>query len=382
MEHEMDWSQIRALFPAAERYTYLNTAAAPPISLLAAREGKRYYDEMAEHADVAWDRWLSQVEEVREKLAKFLHAEPRSIAFTYSTSHGMNLIAGILQHCGDVLCPADEFPSCTLPWLQQRYRVHFVRSRDCGVIDLEDVQRSITAKTRILVASYVQFATGFRQGLVSMGRLCRGRKLIFVVDATQGMGVFPIDVVASNIDFLVFSGYKWAQAGYGVGGLYIAPRFLNTNSLPVAGWWSVRDPEAVINDRLDLKETAAALEVGCPHFAGIFALGGALALFEKIGAVQIEQRIHQLTDYLHQRLDKEGLKIASPRIRDQRSGITIIEMRNAPEVVKSLAEKKIIVSARGKGLRVSVHVFNNFDDIDHLVAALRGVSLPGHDSVE
>ena len=48
----MDWSQIRALFPAAERYTYLNTAAAPPISLLAAREGKRYYDEMAEHADV------------------------------------------------------------------------------------------------------------------------------------------------------------------------------------------------------------------------------------------------------------------------------------------------------------------------------------------
>jgi len=378
----MDWSQIRALFPAAERYTYLNTAAAPPISLLAAREGKRYYDEMAEHADVAWDRWLSQVEEVREKLAKFLHAEPRSIAFTYSTSHGMNLIAGILQHCGDVLCPADEFPSCTLPWLQQRYRVHFVRSRDCGVIDLEDVQRSITAKTRILVASYVQFATGFRQGLVSMGRLCRGRKLIFVVDATQGMGVFPIDVVASNIDFLVFSGYKWAQAGYGVGGLYIAPRFLNTNSLPVAGWWSVRDPEAVINDRLDLKETAAALEVGCPHFAGIFALGGALALFEKIGAVQIEQRIHQLTDYLHQRLDKEGLKIASPRIRDQRSGITIIEMRNAPEVVKSLAEKKIIVSARGKSLRVSVHVFNNFDDIDHLVAALRGVSLPGHDSVE
>jgi len=371
MEHQMDWSQIRALFPAAERYTYLNTAAAPPLSLLAAREGKRYYDEMAEHAEVAWDPWVCQVEEVREKLGKFIHAEPRSIAFTYSTSHGMNLIAGILQHCGDVLCPADEFPSCTLPWLQQRYRIHFVCSRDRGVIHLEDVQRSITEETRVLVASYVQFATGFRQDLVSMGRLCRERKLIFVVDATQGMGVFPIDVVASDIDFLVFSGYKWAQAGYGVGGLYIAPRFLNANSFPVAGWWSVRDPEAVINDRLDLKETAAALEVGCPHFAGIFALGGALELFEKIGAVHIEHRIHELTDYLHQRLDEEGLKIASPRMRHQRSGITIIEVRNAPEVVKSLVQKKIIVSARGKGLRVSMHVFNNVEDIHRLVAALR-----------
>jgi selenocysteine lyase/cysteine desulfurase len=89
-----------------------------------------------------------------------------------------------------------------------------------------------------------------------LGRLCRERKLIFVVDATQGMGVFPIDVVSSGIDFLVFSGYKWAQAGYGIGGLYVAPRFLNPTSFPVAGWWSVRDPEAVVNDRLDLKESA------------------------------------------------------------------------------------------------------------------------------
>jgi len=367
----MNWNEIRALFPAAEHYTYLNTAAAPPLSLLAAREGKRYYDEMAEHGDVAWDRWLCQAEQVREKLANFIHADARSIAFTYSTSHGMNLIAGILDHCGDVLCPADEFPSCTLPWLQQRYRVHFVRSRDCGIIDLDDVQRSITEETCVLVASYVQFATGFRQDLVSLGCLCRERKLVFVVDATQGMGVFPINVVASGIDFLVFSGYKWAQAGYGVGGLYVAPRFLGSNSFPVAGWWSARDPEAVINDRLDLKETAAALETGSPHFAGIFALGAALALFEKIGSGHIEERIHELTDYLHQRLDQQGLDIASPRDREQRSGITIVEIRNAPDVVKYLAEKNIIVSARGKGLRVSVHIFNNFDDIDRFVGALR-----------
>jgi cysteine desulfurase / selenocysteine lyase len=132
----MDWSQIRALFPAAENYTYLNTAAAPPLSIHAAREGKRYYDEMAEHGDVRWESWLCQAEQIREKLASFINAVARSVAFTYSTSHGMNLIAGILDHCGDVLCPADEFPSCTLPWLQQRYRVDFVCSRDRGVITL------------------------------------------------------------------------------------------------------------------------------------------------------------------------------------------------------------------------------------------------------
>jgi cysteine desulfurase/selenocysteine lyase len=370
----MNWSEIRALFPAAENYTYLNTAAAPPLSILAAREGKRFYDEMAEHGDVAWGGWLRQNEQIREKLATFVNGDARGVAFTYSTSHGMNLIAGILDHCGDVLCPADEFPSCTLPWLQQRYRVHFVRSRDRGVIDADDIQRSITADTRVLVTSYVQFATGFRHDLVELGRLCRERNLNFVVDATQGMGVFPIDVVNSGIDFLVFSGYKWAQAGYGIGGLYVAPRFLNSTSFPVAGWWSVRDPEAVVNDRLDLKESAAALEVGCPHFAGIFALGAALTLFEEIGKSRIEERIHELTDYLHHQLEAERFNIASPLKREQRSGITIVEMRNAPDVVNCLAERKIIVSARGKGLRVSVHIFNNFDDIDRLIGALREVA--------
>src|SRR5207253_2734660 len=374
----MDWSQIRALFPAAERYTYLNTAAATPLSLLAAREGKRYYDEMAEHGDVRWESWLCQAEQIREKLASFINADARAVAFTNSTSHGMNLIAGILDHCGDVLCPADEFPSCTLPWLQQRYRVDFVCSRDRGVIDLDDIQKSITANIRVLVISFVQFATGFRQDLVALGRLCRERNLVSVVDATQGMGVFPIDVVNSGIDFLVFSGYKWAQAGYGVGGLYVAPRFLNPTAFPVAGWWSARDPEAVVNDRLDLKETAAALEVGCPHFAGIFALGAALNLFEEIGKARIEARIHAVTDYLHQRLQAERFNIASPLNREQRSGITIVEMSNAPDVAKHLAERKIIVSARGKGLRVSVHIFNNFDDIDRLIAGLR--ELPSKDS--
>ena len=83
----MNWSQIRALFPAAQRYTYLNSAAAPPLSILAAREGKRYYDEMAEHGDVAWENWLCQAEHIREKLATFINAEAHSVAFRYSTSH-------------------------------------------------------------------------------------------------------------------------------------------------------------------------------------------------------------------------------------------------------------------------------------------------------
>ena len=63
-------------------------------------------------------------------------------------------------------------------------------------------------------------------------------------------------------------------------------------------------------------------------------------------------------------------KIASPTDRNQRSGITIIETNDAQRIVQALAKKKIMVSARWKGIRVSLHVFNNFEDIDRLLEAL------------
>src|SRR6266849_8728256 len=131
----MDWQTVRELFPAAQTYTYLNSAAAPPLSLYAAREGKRYYEEMLQHGDIVYDRWVTQIEEVREKLARLLHAQANQLAFTYSSSHGMNLVAQILAKRGEVLVPADEFPSATLPWLQQGYKIHFVASRERGIIE-------------------------------------------------------------------------------------------------------------------------------------------------------------------------------------------------------------------------------------------------------
>ena len=70
---------------------------------------------MLHHGDIVYDRWVTQIEEIREKLARPLHAQANQLAFIYSSSHGMNLVAQILAKRGEVLAPADEFPSATLP---------------------------------------------------------------------------------------------------------------------------------------------------------------------------------------------------------------------------------------------------------------------------
>jgi cysteine desulfurase/selenocysteine lyase len=368
-----DWSLVRAEFPAATRYTYLNTAGAPPVSRRAASEARRYYDEMLFEGDLPWPRWLEEVEGVRGRVARLLHAEPDEIAFTVSASHAFNLVAQMSGGAGHIVAMQDEFPSATLPWLQQGHHLTFVPSDANGEISLEAIEQAIATDTRAIVTSTVMYRTGFRQDLRAIADVCRQRGVRLVVDASQSMGVIDVDVHRDGIDALAFAGYKWTMAGYGIGALYVSRDMLGRARSPVAGWWSARDPEAVINDRLDLKPTAAVMEVGCPHFAGIFALGGSLELIEEIGQQALAARVSQLTDYLHSELDEAGFEIASPRDTARRAGITIVRMDNAPGVVDALAAAGIIVSARGAGIRISVQVFNLEADIDRCVAALRAL---------
>jgi cysteine desulfurase / selenocysteine lyase len=376
----IDWLAVRAEFPAASRYTYLNTAGAPPVSRRAASEAQRYYREMLEEGDLRWTEWLEQVEAVRARAAALINADRDEIAFTFSSSHAFTILAPLVGPPAHIVAMRDEFPSATLPFLQYGDEVTFVSSRADSTIALDDIEAALTPRTRAVVSSSVMYATGFRQDLSALADLCHRRGVRLLVDATQSIGVGPLDVKAEHIDALVFSGYKWTMAGYGIGVMYVSRELLRNARVPAAGWWSARDPEAVVNDRLDLKDSAAVVEVGCPHFAGIFALGGALELLAEVGPQRVEQRVAELTDYLHARLTSAGFEIASPRERTRRAGITIVRSERAQALADALTQAGIVVSARGAGIRVSVHIFNVERDIDRFVSALqalrRGEALP------
>jgi selenocysteine lyase/cysteine desulfurase len=238
------------------------------------------------------------------------------------------------------------------------------------VYSLDGIEKALTPDVKILVSSYVQYRTGFRQDLEKLGAFCKERNLIFVVNATQALGIFPVDVRKCHIDFLVFTGLKWLTTGYGIGGLFVNRKWLG-GSLPSAGWRSAVNPGLMDNQLLDLKHEASVLEAGSPHFPTVFALGGALDLFNRIGKEEIQERVIALTKILRGELAKLNLKIVSPAEEDQLSGITVIKMENPGILVKLLREKGIFVSARGEGIRISVSFFNNEEDLHSLTAALR-----------
>ncbi len=368
----MDWDRVRELFPATESFVYLNAAEGSPVSIVSAAEAKTFYDEILREGDLLWERWLRKMEDVRRKVAKFINADEKEIAFILNTSHGMNLVAQILRGAkSEVVTMEDEFPSSTLPWLNLGYELRFVKSKN-AIYLIEDIERNIFDNTKILVTSHVQYKTGFKQDLNELGKMCREKGLIFVVNATQSAGAMPIDVKKANIDFLVFSGLKWLAAGYGIAVLYMNRKWFGGIS-PAVGWQSVKAPHLMDNKKLDLREDASVFELGCPHFSNIFSLGGALDLMNGIGKRKVEERIYELGDYLVERLEELKLVIVSPLDRKYRSGITVLKMKteDADRVVQQLYGRNIIVSARGEGLRISVHIYNNEEDVDKLVSELR-----------
>ena len=366
---------MRRLFPALKKYTFINAAGGAPIARPVAEAGALYYKEALAHGDAYWEKWLARQEETRAGLASFINASPKEVAFTLNTSHGMSLVAGALKGRGAVLTMRDEFPSSTLAWLNAGFNVKFLEPKD-GKYRIEDIGRNL-AGVKILVTSYVQYRTGFRQDLAALGRLCRSRGIIFVVNATQALGAMPVDVKAAKIDFMVFSCFKWTMAGYGAAGLYASAKYLPKVKFPEAGWRSVAAPEKMDNRARLMKREASAVEAGCLHFPNIFALGASLKFLSGLGVENIQARIFELNDYLVGRLNSIGAATSTPLERECRSGITVIKCRRAPEAVAKLAKAGIMTSARGAGVRISLHFYNNRQDIDRLIAGLKKLG-PGY----
>ncbi|PYS52840.1 MAG: hypothetical protein DMF68_00765, partial [Acidobacteria bacterium] len=233
-----------------------------------------------------------------------------------------------------------------------------------------DLQKAQNERTAIICMSYVQYSNGFRINLEELGNIKNDHTL--VINASQAAGAFEIDVKRMKIDALCSTGHKWMLAGYGSGFLYLSRKLLDDTRARAIGWLSVEEPFADRNREFQLRTDAASrAELGCPHFAGIFALGASVDYMMKIGTKRIEERVLQLNRYLTDRLSDEGWRVLSPlRTESSRSAETLVAADNPKLVVEHLARRNVLVTEKPQGIRISTHFFNNEEDIERLIVAL------------
>src|SRR5438552_14762738 len=224
--------------------------------------------------------------------------------------------------------------------MHRRIPVHLLPAHE-GEVRSEDMQGAMTNKTGILALSNVQFSNGFRIDLDKLGEI-KGKHAL-VINASQSAGAFEIDVKRMKIDALCATGHKWMLSGYGSGFVYLSRELLD-QSLPRAiGWLSVENPFEMRNDEFRPRHDAAArVELGCPHFAGIFSLGASLDLIAEVEMSNIQARALELNRLLTSRLAEAGWNVLSPLQNESaRSAETLVQVDQPGRVVRHLLSRGV-----------------------------------------
>jgi selenocysteine lyase/cysteine desulfurase len=373
---KMDWDQIREEFPITRNYNFQNHAAAAPLSRRAA-DAVRAYAQHAESNAYLRGGFFKQVERVRSQVAALLNANADEIALTKNTSEGISFVAnGLHWQSGDNVVLANvEFPANVYPWQALRplgVQIRTVLEED-GRIPLERMIEAINSRTRVVSVSSVQYASGFRTDLATLGDYCQSKGVFLCVDAIQSLGAFPIDVRAMNIDFLASDGQKWLCAPEGSGFFYVRKEIQGFLRPTTIGWMSVKDPFSFGSNRFEFHDSARRYEAGSYCYPGVFALGAALDVIREIGIESISRRILSMTHRLTAGLRDKGYRVISSRHPAEASGIVafVSDVHDHNQIQRHLeTEHRIVIAVRCGRLRASPHFYNSEREIDQLIDLL------------
>jgi len=367
--------KYRCEFPVTEKYIYLDHAGVAPVSNRVRTAVETFLRESAGGGAFHYPAWVQEIAEIRARCAGLIGADSNEVAFVKNTSHGLSLVAGGLDwKQGDNLlfCERD-FPSNIYPWLGIEKRGVEVRPvpHHRGKVLIEDIERRMDNRTRLVAVSSVHFSSGFRIDLKRLGGLCRDRNILLCVDAIQSLGVMQMNVKEQKIDFLSADAHKWLLGPEGIGIFYCKKELAGCLDPMLIGWKSVLNEFDFDHPRLQLKRDALRFEEGSQNLQGIFGLGAAVDLLMEVGIEEVQERVLFLGDLIISHVEKRGFELMTPRKRGERGGgISFCGQFDPAEVRDRLREKNILINARGGGLRISPHFYNSERDIEQLFGSL------------
>lgn len=371
------WDQFRLQMPVTEKWAYLDHAAVAPLPRPAQAALAEWAEDAAENGDTSYKAWSKRIEDVRALSARLIGAEREEIALVCNTTEGINLVAeGFPWQRGDnCVTLADEFPSNLYPWMNLADRGVETRRvpTDAGRVNLDRLADACDCHTRIVTISWVGYSTGWRNDVNRAAEIAHRHGALLFLDAIQALGVFPLDVGQTPLDFLAADGHKWLLGPEGAA-IFFTRREHLCRLRPIGvGWNSVRHAHDFSHIELAFKDTAARYEGGSPNTAGILALGASMELLAGFGAEALAKRVVEITDLACARLAEIGATVVSDRRPEHKSGIVTFELpgRDPQAARRRCLERGVALSCRADRLRISPHAYNNVSDIDRLVEALK-----------
>jgi selenocysteine lyase/cysteine desulfurase len=366
------WSQYRAEFPVTKNLIYLNHAAVAPLCKAAADAMKGLADDAWCYGSLHYDEWLEAYEGLRRAAARLIGADAAEIAQVKNTSEGIATVAiGLGWRPGDrIVCFREEFPANYFPW--KRLEQQQVHIEWLSVTDPLDRIEKAARGARLLAISYVQYLSGYRADLSSIGDICRQHGTFFFVDAIQGLGAFPLNVQDMHIDALAADGHKWLLGPEGCGILYVRRERQDEIEPVEFGWTNVAGYSDYASRDMKLRADAGRYECGTLNTIGCYGLRAAIEFLLEVGVDRLGKHVQSLGDRIASGVTGKGYNLMLTRTPE--SGAGIVSFRH-PEtdsrlIVRRLKEHGIIAAPRQGWIRTSPHFYISPDDVDRLIEIL------------
>jgi selenocysteine lyase/cysteine desulfurase len=359
---DIDVEAVRAVTPGCANRNHLNNAGAALLSSPTIAAMTDYlqreamiggYEVEAEAADL--------IRATYESLAELIGALPSQIALFDNSTHAWNAACySVPLKAGDrILTGRNEYGSAVLAYLQLAQRtgaeVVVVPDDDTGQIDLAALADLIDARTKLIGLTWVPTAGGQVNPVAEVGRLARAADVLYLVDATQAVGQFPIDVSAIGCDMLTGTGRKFLRGPRGTGFLYAGPRALERLDPFVA---EIRSATWDGGRSYTWVDGAQRFESWENSYVNIVGLGAAVRQALDIGLDRIGRR----SSALGARLRSGLAEIDDVTVHDQgRELCAIVTARIAGIDTTDVADA---LSRRGINVSTTLAEHNQFDTRD------------------
>jgi cysteine desulfurase / selenocysteine lyase len=367
------WSQYRHEFPVTESLTYLNHAAVAPLARRCSDAMKWLAEDGCLNGSLHYDKWLESYEGLRRAAATLINAAPAEIAIVKNTSEGIATVAlGLKWKAGDkIVAFREEFPANFYIWkkLEDWYGV---RVEWLSYLDSLDRIDEAACGAKLLAISYVQYLSGHRTDLAAVGEICKRHGVFFFVDAIQGMGAFPIDVKAMNIQALAADGHKWMLGPEGNGVLFVAQEWQDRIEPVEFGWTTVAGFTDYASRDMTVRKDAGRYECGTLNTVGCFGLWKSLELILEVGVDRIAAHVQALGDQIAAGAQAKGYEVFGTRTPSNGAGIVSVRKPDvdARMVHAHLKSRGIMTAPRQGWVRMSPHFYISPADIQRVLAEL------------
>ena len=331
------------------------------------------------------------VMEAREVVSSFFNiSNPMQLCFTKNATEALNIaIKGILKPGDHVITTSMEHNSVIRPLksLESDWdiKLTIVKGNNIGRVEIEDIQSSITSKTRLIICTMSSNVNGLIFPVKEIGKIARKNGVAFLVDASQGAGTISIDVLDMCIDLLAFPGHKGLMGPQGTGGLYVRDGLILS---PITQGGTGSNSENLFQPEImpDL------LESGTLNTPGIIGLGCGIQFINTLGLDKLKLHKYMLTKRLMEGMEEiNGIRMYSTNNIGENSGIVAMNFidSDATEVSYILDKEYGIATRAGLhcaplahstlgtlksgAVRFSIGCFNTPDEIDYTLEALRKI---------